>query len=137
MKIRGEEGGEVETRGDEPPELARGRQQLVAIVVTLGGSIALVAAVGGLPLGTAAVELAIFGLIAVQLFRGAQWARWTVVVLTLLTAAGNGYNAARIFGDDPSWILNAGLAATYLFCAFILVFSAPLVAFMRARREAG
>jgi len=129
--------GRLARGGGEPeaPPPGRGRQQLVAVTVTLGGSIVLVAALGGSSLAAMVGQLFVIGLLTLQIFRGAPWARWVVVALALLVGAGNAVNAARLFGvDGSSWPINAGLAAVYAWCAFILAFSRPLASFVRQQR---
>jgi hypothetical protein len=119
----------------EDPTVARGRLQLVAVAVSLIGSVILVAALGASASGAAVVQLAVIGLLLFQVFRGRGWARWLLVGLTGLGAAGNAWQAVRTFGaaGDP-WLLSAGLAVIYGWCAAILAFGHALGRFLEARR---
>lgn len=125
---------------DGDPTRTRGRQQAIAVLVTLGGSILVVALLGGSPIGGMLVQLIVLGLLGMQMFRGVVWARWVLAAMTGLGALGNAYMGVGSFGGDGSgWIVNAGLGIIYAFCAFMLAMSPAIKAFMdgqRASREA-
>jgi len=124
----------VETRAARA-HLARGRQQLIAVAVTLIGSIVLIFAMGGSTVGVLTIQLIVVSLLTLQMFCGAPWARFFVVAMTVLFGLGNLYNAVRLFSTEgSSWPINAGLSLLYLWCAFILFFSRPVGSFMRDQR---
>jgi len=132
-----------DSAGDEPegpaedPELVRGRQQSMAILVTLAGSVVTVAFLGGAPLSGMFIQLIVLALLGVQIFRGTPWARWVLAAMITLAAVGNGYNAVGSFGAEGiGWIVNGCLAAIYAWCAFMLAFSSAVTAFMLAQRKA-
>lgn len=115
-------------------QLVRGRQQLIAVAVTLIGSILLVFAMGGSGAGVV-TQMVVVGLLTLQMFRGAPWARWGVVALSVLVGVLNLANALRLLGvEGSSWPINLGLAVLYFWCAFILAFSPSVASFMRDRR---
>ena len=110
-------------------QAARGRQQVLAVLVTLGGSIVVVALLGGSPLPAMIVQLVVLALLGYQTMRGVAWARWVLVALTALAALGNGYAGLGSYGADGiGWIVNASLAAIYVWCAAVLVLSKAIVA---------
>ncbi|MEZ4337039.1 MAG: hypothetical protein R3B82_10460 [Sandaracinaceae bacterium] len=126
---------EPKREDDGDPTLTRGRQQAIAVLVTLGGSIVVVALLGGSPLAGMAVQLIVLALLGMQLFRGVVWAKWVLAAMTGLAALGNGYMGVSSFGGDGSgWIVNAGLAVIYVWCAFMLAMSPAIQAFMSAQR---
>jgi hypothetical protein len=131
---------QAKREGEPDPTVARGRQQIVAILVTLGGSIVLVAFLGGSPLAGMLVQLFVLGLLAMQLFRGVPWARWVLCALTGLAALGNAWVGVQSLGaDGTGWIVNAALLALYAFSAFMLAMSPAIREFeshQRASREA-
>ncbi|MCB9596765.1 MAG: hypothetical protein H6719_28845 [Sandaracinaceae bacterium] len=119
------------------PTVTRGRQQAIAVLVTLGGSIVVVTFLGGSTLAAMLVQLVVLVLLGVQLFRGVGWARWVIAAMTGLGALGNGYVAATSLGADGiGWIVNVALAVIYAWCAFMLAMSSAVVAFMGAQRAA-
>lgn len=124
-------------QGDEgvDPQVTRGRQQAIAVLVTLGGSIVVVALLGGSPIAGMVVQLVVLGLLGMQLFRGVVWARWVIAAMTGLAAVGNAYMGVGSFGGDGAgWIVNAALGVIYAFCAFMLAMSPAIRAFMDAQR---
>ncbi len=135
MKAKNDAASDREEPTGEAAELLRGRQQALAILVTLGGSIVTVAFLGGAPLRGMAVQLVVLVLLGVQLFRGTVWARWVLVALIALAAAGNVTMAVGSFsGEGGGWIVNVGLAAIYVWCTFVLALSPAVGSFMAARR---
>ncbi|MBX3271263.1 MAG: hypothetical protein KF729_13435 [Sandaracinaceae bacterium] len=125
-------------RAEGATQVTRGRQQVLAVLVTLGGSIVVVALLGGSPLPAMIVQLVVLALLGYQTMRGVGWARWVLVALTGLAALGNGYAGLESYGADGiGWIVNASLAAIYLWCAAVLVLSEAVVAFQAAARARG
>jgi len=127
----------VKAKADaEPPDTERGRRQTIAILVTLVGSIVIVALLGGSTLPAMLIQLIVIGLLGLQLFRGAAWARWVLVAIAALTVVGNGWAAAQgAQAGGASWAINAALAAIYAWCGFFLAVSRSLAAFVTAQRE--
>lgn len=108
----------------------RGKMQLVAVAVSLVGSVVLVGALGGSSSSAFLVQLAVTGLLLFQVFRARSWARWVLVGLTALAAIGN---AAQAFGTLDAagnvGLLSVGLALIYAWCVAILAFSRPVKAY--------
>ena len=135
MKAKDDSPRDSEAPTGEAAEHLRGRQQALAVLVTLGGSIVTVAFLGGAPLGGMVVQLIVLVLLGVQLFRGTVWARWVLVAMVSLAAVGNATMAVGSFGGEGvGWIVNVGLAVIYAWCAFVLAFSPVVGAFMSAQR---
>ena len=121
---------------DDP--FSKGRQQLIAVAVSLVGSIVLLLLIGAAQLGTAVIWTFVFSLLSLQMFRGRNWARWIIVVFALVLGGGNAYSAATLFETvGSSWPINAALVVVYAWCAFILLLSKPVQDFMGDQRAKG
>ena len=130
----------MEAKKDEgealPPDVARGRQQVRATLVTLGGSFVLGAFLGGVPFATLIVWLVVLALLGMQMFRGVKWARYLLAALTGILAASNGYQLViSLGGDGAGYILNGALVLVYVWVAFMLVMSDAIAAFTTHQRE--
>lgn len=127
----------MKAKGDgEPPDTEKGRRQAIAILVTLVGSIVIVAFLGGSTVPGMLMQLIVVGLLGMQLFRGAGWARWVLVAVAALTVVGNGWAAVQgAQAGGASWAINAALAAIYGWCGFFLAMSRSLAAFVADQRD--
>jgi len=119
---------------DVDPQLEKGRRLVVAISVSLIGSIVLLAALGMSELNAVPIQLAVTGLLLFQIFRGRAWARWVLVAFTGLAAAGTLGQLASA-GELPPVAI--ALAVVYAGCAAALAFSPAVARFMQARRDQG
>ena len=126
------EGGETPS---SDPEVVRGRQQVIALIVSLGGSFLLITMVAGVPFLSVFGPLVVVGLLGMQIFRGTVWARWLLAAVTLLFAASNAWAAyLAASAGHSSWVLNAALTAIYLWCGFVLGLSRAIGAFQAMQR---
>ena len=126
-----------EERSPEEIRLAKGRLQLIAVAVTLLGSLGLRVVLGIMPISGAAVWAAPFALLAFQMFRGRTWAKWVTMALSALLGAGCAIVAAELFGGGPDseyWSINAALAVMYAWVVLVLWLSKPLAGFMHSQR---
>ena len=121
---------------DDPARFARGRQQVMAVAVSLLGSVVLLAVVGAIPIGPTVGQLVVLALLLAQVYRGTAWARWLTAGLAALVGVGNAASAWTQLDGDGVWALNACLAGVYLWCAFILALSRAVDAFLRDQRTA-
>lgn len=125
---------------DAPPEVMRGRQQVLATMVTLGGSFALATFLGGMPLVGLLTYGFVLGLLGLQIFRGVAWARYVLSLFCLYLAGVNVYGlVVSLGGDGSGYIVNGALGVVYLWCAFMLAMSKAIGAYtdaQRASREA-
>lgn len=115
------------------PTVEKGRRLVVAIAVSLIGSIVLLAALGMTGLREVPIQLAVTGLVLFQVFRGRSWARWVLVALTGLAAVGT-FGQLASSGQFPPVPL--ALAAVYAACALALTFSPAIARFLEARQRA-
>lgn len=122
---------------EEPSEVEmqveQGRRLVVAIAVSLIGSIVLLAALGMTVLNAVPIQLAVTGLLLFQIFRGRSWARWVLVAFTGLAAVGT-VGPLVSAGQWPP--IPLALAAVYAACAAALAFSPSVARFMEARQRA-
>ena len=127
----------MKAKGDgEPSDPDKGRRQAIAILVTLVGSIVIVALLGGSTVPGMLIQLIVIGLLGMQLFRGAGWARWVLVGIAALTVVGNVWAAVQgAQAGGASWAINAALAFIYGWCGFFLAMSRSLAAFVVSQRE--
>jgi 4-hydroxybenzoate polyprenyltransferase len=113
----------VERRASEDASDERGRRQAVAVGVSVVGAVLLLAALGATPLSALMMQLLLFGLLFMQLFRGRAWARWTLVALTGFGALAYGAAAAGAMGPEhPRW-LSIGFAVVFGWSALVLALS--------------
>ncbi|HJL15443.1 MAG TPA: hypothetical protein RMH99_07310 [Sandaracinaceae bacterium LLY-WYZ-13_1] len=134
---RGDEGPDERETVDrtEEPIVQRGRLQLVAVAVSLVGSVILVALLGGSPGAALVLQLAVIGLLVFQTWRGKAWARWTLVVLTAIGAGANGWQAIQLVGEGGApWWMNGGLALIFAWSAGILALGRALRRFVEVQR---
>jgi hypothetical protein len=111
----------------------RGRRQAVAVAVTVIGAMVLPATLGATPLGALMMQLVLFGLLFVQLFRGRAWARWIVVALTGLVAVAHAAAAAG-FGPEQPRGLSIAFAILFGWSALVLALSRHVARFVRDQR---
>ncbi len=121
-----------------PPEpdaaLQRGRRQIVAVGVSLVGSVLLVFVLGGAPAMAAVLQVVLMALLLLQVMRGRAWARWVLVAYVGLAAAGNAYQGVSSLRGDAPWEISLALAAVYAWCALVLALSGSVSRFVRAQR---
>lgn len=110
----------------------RGRRQSTAAAVSTVGALLLLGMQGAVMLLELLAQLVAFGLLFLQHFRGRVWARWLLVVLIALIAAGNIWNA--IMGPERARVLSIGLAIILTWNALVLAFSRRVTDFLRVRR---
>lgn len=121
---------------EEDRRTARGRQQLIAVAVTLIGSFVLLLVLGLAEPRSTVIWAVVFALLSFQIFRGRNWARWIVVALTFVLGARNAFAAASFFDTvGSSWPINAALVFVYAWCALILALSRPLQQFVSEQRR--
>lgn len=127
-------GSRAEGRSGEA-RLLRGRQQAVAVSVSLIGSVGLMLVLGMLPARHALPEAIVLGLLSYQILRGAPWARWVLAALTAwLTWGAAAIAWQEVQSDRGGWVIGVGLALVYGWCTLVLVLSAPLANYMRVAR---
>jgi hypothetical protein len=112
-----------EPRASEDASAERGRRQAVAVGVSVVGAVLLLGALGATPLGALMMQLLLFGLLFLQLFRGRGWARWTLAALTGFAALAYGAAAAGAMGPDHPRLLSSGFAVVFGWSALVLALS--------------
>lgn len=126
-----DEAPRAEPRSDAATD--RGRRQVMAVAVSLGGAVVLLASIGAAGGQGFVMHAMAIGLLLVQIFRGRGWARWFLVVLTAASGLSNGLQAVQRFGEDGSYV-SLGLALVFLWSAGVLALSKPVARFLRAQR---
>ncbi len=123
-------------RGAEP-SADQGGKQVRAVMISLIGLVVLAAVLGGTPLMGAIFWAGVFVFLWLSINAGRGWARWVVIGLAAILAAGNGWQAAQLFGADGlEWTINVGQIVVLGWCAFVLALSPKVQAFLAARRAA-
>ena len=113
----------VERQASEDASGERGRRQAVAVAVSVVGAVLLLGALGATPLSALMMQLLLFGLLFMQLFRGRGWARWTLVALTGFGALAYGAAAAGAMGPEHPRLLSIGFAVVFGWSALVLALS--------------
>lgn len=112
----------------------RGRRQIIAVGVSLVGSVLLVFVLGGVPAATALLQVFVMGLLFLQIFRGRGWARWVLAAYVALAAVGNAYQGVAALRAGGFWHVSLALAVVYAWCALVLALSGSVSRFLRAQR---
>jgi hypothetical protein len=106
-----------------------------AAAVSVIGANVLLFFLGGMPGSGLAMQLVVFGLLFMQLFRGRAWARWIVVALTGLTSTANAAAALGLMGPGHPQLLSAGFAIVFGACALVLALNKRVAHFLRVQRR--
>jgi hypothetical protein len=125
----------AEQAASEDPIAERGRRQAVAVGVSVIGAVVLLAALGATPLSALMMQLLLFGLLFLQLFRGRGWARWTLVALTGFGALAYGAAAAGAMGPEHPLLLSIGFAVVFGWSALVLALSRHVRRFAEVARR--
>jgi hypothetical protein len=118
----------------EDTSAERGRRQAVAVGVSVIGAVLLLAVLGATPLSALMMQLLLFGLLFLQLFRGRGWARWTLVALTGFGALAYAAAAAGVLGPEHPRLLAIGFAVVFGWSALVLASSRHVRRFIDAER---
>jgi hypothetical protein len=111
----------------------RGRMQVIAASVTLGGAVALLGVLGANQGGGRFLQAIALGLLLVQLFRGRPWARWVLVAFAGWMAVSYARYGADDLGSSAS-LVSLGLALAFALSAGVLALSKPVSTFLAAQR---
>lgn len=117
----------------EDQGVKRGRGQAVAVAFTVLGALVVLGMLSG-QLAGLPIQLLVFGLLLVQLFRGRAWARWGLVILTGIVALAHGAAALGLTASGQPMMLSIAIALVFAWCAFVLALSPPLAGYLRAQR---
>ncbi len=111
----------------------RGRKQAVAIAVSVLVALVILALLTGQLLAVP-LQVFVFGMLFMQLFRGRAWARWALVVLTGIVAVSHAGAAFGIVASGQPVLLSGAVAISFAWSALILALSPPLARYLRAQR---
>lgn len=114
-------------------DVERGRRQVMAAAVTLGGALMLLAVLGASTGRGVFLQGFAIGLLLLQVFRGRGWARWLLAVMSGLLGLSYGLAGLQDLGSPPS-LMSLLVSVILAWTAGVLALSKPVARFLTAAR---
>ena len=111
------------------------RVVVIAMTLSIFTIATFMIAQGATRLSEQLLRLTLTVMLCIYLMRGVPWARWTSAVLFLVGGLLSLGGAARLLGNPGNAWLMVSFAATYLYCAGVLIASRSVSAFFSAAQR--